>query len=262
MVSEKEFLEEVARRFQVCPLCGSTEGFKAKGRFLKVIECNGCKSQWNAVTMLDPCKYIIGFTDEGEHYLKILCWTKKGEVGKYFEKRPLPVEFWTDPKKCRKYVVYVQELLRVFEKLRKAPSEVCRIKVEDKTNIMVYGPSGDLVAVIMPSTEELDTTMAIADFFAALDDDKKAVNGPICFVLGSIIAALEKHIKERGEEFSVALYTVKDGKPEKVEKNTFYPSPPKEMPLPDKFIKGLLRCGVLEEIEEGMYKFNPWSEKK
>lgn len=257
MASEKEFLEAAAKRFKVCPLCGSTEGFKAKGRFLRVIECNGCKSQWNAVTMLDSCRYIVGFTDKGEHYLKILCWTKKGEVGKYFENRPLPVEFWTNSEKCRKYIVYVQELLRVFEKLRKAPSEVCRIKVKDKTNIMVYGPTGDLVMVIMPSIERLDATIEIADFFAALEEDKKIVNGPICFVLGSIVSTLEKRIKERGEEFSAKLYTVKDGKPEEVRENTFYPSPLKEMPLPDKFIQGLLRCGVLEEIEEGMYRVNP-----
>ncbi|MHA1721741.1 MAG: hypothetical protein ACTSXW_01555 [Candidatus Baldrarchaeia archaeon] len=84
MVSEKEFLEEAAKRFQTCPLCGSSEGFKVKGRFVKVLECNHCKSQWEAVTMLDSSRYKRAFTNEGEHYLKIFIWTKKGELGKYF----------------------------------------------------------------------------------------------------------------------------------------------------------------------------------
>jgi len=264
MVSEREFLEEAAKRFKTCPLCGSSEGFKVKGRFLKVIECNYCKSQWEAVTMLDSSRYKRAFTNEGEHYLKILTWTKKGELGKYFKNKPLPVEFWTAPDKCRKYLFYAQELLKAFEKLRKAPSGVCRIKVEDETNINVYGPSGDLVALIMPSVEGFDIEIAIADFSPTLQgNDKKIVQNEFFFaVLRTLISQLKKRFEERDEEFPVALYCVWKDTFEKVERNAFYPPISVKVPVSDKVWKGLLRCGVIKQTRPGEYQISFWDEER
>lgn len=264
MVSEKEFLEEAAKHFRACPLCGSSEGFKVKGRFVKVMECNGCKSQWTAVTMLNSYRYKDRFTDEGEHYLRIFYWTKKGELGKYFKNKPLPVEFWTDPDKCRKYLFYAQELLKAFEKLRKAPSEVCRIKIEDETTIKVYGPSGDLVAVIMPSVEGLDISIAIADFSTTLqgNDKKNHQNMAFYAVLRTLFNRLKKRFEEHGEEFPVMLYRSWKGKLEKVEKNTFYPPASGQVVIPDKIWEGLLRCGVIKQTGPREYEVSFWDEER
>jgi len=264
MVSEKEFLEEAAKRFQTCPLCGSSEGFKVKGRFVKVLECNHCKSQWEAVTMLDISRYKRAFTNEGEHYLKIFIWTKKGELGKYFKNKPLPVEFWADPDKCQKYIFYAQELLKAFKKLRKAPSEVCRIKVEDGTNIKVYGPSGDLIALVMPSVDGLDIRIAIADLTTTLRGNDRKIHQNVAFyaVLRTLFNQLKKRFEERGEEFPVVLYRVQEGKIEEVEENTFYPPGSGQVVIPDKIWKGLLRCGVIKQTGPREYEVSFWDEER
>ncbi len=267
MVSEREFLENAAKAFQVCPICGATEGFQVKGRFLKYTECTNCNSNWTAVTVLDEWRWEHEFRGDGEHWLKLISpW---GEVGKYIKDKAFPVEFWTNKDNpAKKYEEYAIAILKAVERLRRVPGEVGKIKIKNKVNVLFFGPSGDLVAEMFPWRKGADATIAVIDYTPVLHGNAEVMekNDTFCFLTSKLIDDLFQELsllaQKHGEKFSMTAYAFKENVITEVEENMFHPFNPGIVNVPGEVVHHLLRCGIMKESLPGLFHYTFWDKEK
>jgi hypothetical protein len=269
MASELEFLEETTKLFKACPLCESTEGFQVKGRFLKSIECKHCKAEWSSVTMVSECKYLHGFKDKGEHYLKLMKKPSGTDVGEYLIDNPFSVKFWTNPNNsAKKYEEYIEAVLKAVERLRKVPREVGRVEIKNKVNVLLFGPSGNIVAGITPSAKDDEVRIEVIDFTPMFYGNAEAVekNDFFCFLTSKLIDELSHELslraQKRNEQFSLTTYVYEEKSAKEVEENAFYPFNPRSTSISEDILRHLIRCGILKETRPGIFCYSFWDKDK
>ncbi len=264
-VSEKEFLENVARQFGRCPFCGSEKGFKVGGFLAKTMDCKDCGTGWLAGTMVAENQWSERYGQKGEPGLKILYAKGKHPQGKILEGKPFRLSLWLrKDQPLVRFADYGVTLVNSVERFQKIPGDIGKIKIEQKHVIQFYGSSGHITALVSPSVEpDEQVKLAVVDYTPEYRENAEILekNEFLNFLIGLWLYNLELTSPGPSTHFDWVLYTVKGGEPKIAEKNAFRPFDPGIVDIPQRFIEPLTKLVIMHPQTTGLDRWTFWDKE-
>jgi len=198
----------------------------------KMLECSNCKAKWDG-----------GKTTDTQQIWLTLKKPANNQTGTYLLNKPFPLTFWQDPNRPHlAYDNYAKAIHETFEDLQSTPLEIGKATFNGP-NVLLWAPSADCVAEILPYREDNNVTIAVIDLTTKLNDQTNQENAFFYHLVS-------KRLDTLAQQTPITPYLKIDKTIQKAEENRFYPYKEKDITIPAQLMPHLMRHGVIKEAQE------------